>query len=72
MMEKFINIAQIAASVLLIVFIILQNKGAGLGGVFGGEGNVYQTRRGAEKILFISTIVVAILFMGIAVVNLIF
>lgn len=44
--------------------ILLQAKGAGLGAVFGGEGNVYRTKRGAEKVLFIATIVLAIIFAG--------
>lgn len=60
---------QIGLSVLLVVFILVQSKGAGLGGVFGGEGNVYRTKRGAERILFIATIVVAILFFGVAFLN---
>lgn len=71
-MPKYVSFAQIAVSVLLIVAILLQSRGAGLSGVFGGEGNIFETRRGAEKILFVSTIVLSILFMGLAVVNLIF
>lgn len=53
---------QIAVSVLLIGAILLQQRGAGLGGVFGGEGGVYHTKRGIEKILFIVTIALASLF----------
>lgn len=60
---------QIGLSVVLILFILMQSKGSGLGGVFGGEGNVYRTKRGAEKILFIATIVVVILFFGVAFLN---
>ena len=60
---------QIGLSVILILFILLQSKGSGLGGVFGGEGNVYRTKRGAEKILFIATVVVVILFFGVAFLN---
>jgi protein translocase SecG subunit len=55
---------QIALSVLLIGGILLQRSEAGLGGAFGGDSfstNHYQ-KRGAEKAIFIATIVVAILF----------
>lgn len=58
-----IKIAQIIVSILLMVAILLQNKGAGLGGVFGGTGGgVYMTKRGLEKKLFIATIVLAAVF----------
>lgn len=40
----------------------MQNRGAGLGGVFGGSGGVYLTKRGLEKKLFITTIVLAVIF----------
>ncbi|MFA5748408.1 MAG: preprotein translocase subunit SecG [Candidatus Absconditabacterales bacterium] len=58
-----IKIAQIVVSILLMVAILLQNKGAGLGGVFGGTGGgVYMTKRGLEKKLFVATIVLAAIF----------
>ena len=60
---------QIGLSVVLIFLILIQSKGAGLGGVFGGEGNVYRSKRGAEKIIFVATIVVVILFFGVAFLN---
>lgn len=60
---------QIGLSVILIVLILIQSKGSGLSGVFGGEGNVYRTKRGAEKVIFIVTIVVVILFFGVAFLN---
>lgn len=66
-MKLYLNIAQIVISVLLTTAILLQSRGTGLGSTFGGEGNVYRTKRGVEKILFRSTIVFAILFLGIAV-----
>ncbi|KKS83302.1 MAG: hypothetical protein UV57_C0018G0002 [Parcubacteria group bacterium GW2011_GWD2_43_10] len=67
--ERYLQIAQIAVSVLLIISILLQNRGAGLGGIFGGEGNVYRTKRGLEKGLFVSTIIFAIIFFGLAIWN---
>jgi len=60
---------QIGLSVILILLILIQSKGSGLSGVFGGEGNVYRTKRGAEKIIFVTTIVVVILFFGVAFLN---
>lgn len=54
---------QIALSVLLVVTIILQQTGAGVGGAFGGsDGSINYTRRGFEKVLFRSSIILAILF----------
>ena len=61
-MSSAINIVQIITAVLLIVFVLLQQRGSGLGGAFGGGGEVYQTKRGVEKGLFVATIVVGILF----------
>lgn len=61
----FIFIAQIIISLCLIVFIILQAKGTGLSGVFGGSTN-YHAKRGAEKSLFYATIVTAVLFVVLA------
>lgn len=54
---------QIIISLLLITAILLQQRGTGLGAAFGGEGGVYHTKRGFERILFISTIVLSILFL---------
>jgi protein translocase SecG subunit len=56
--------AQIVLSVLLIIAILMQRSEAGLGGTFGGDmsGSSFSTKRGAEKWLFIATIVLAVLF----------
>ena len=55
---------QITLSVLLVGGILLQQTGAGLGGAFGGDNFSagFHTRRGAEKILFNATVVLAVLF----------
>jgi preprotein translocase subunit SecG len=55
---------QIALSLLLILGIVLQNRGASLGGAFGGDNfaSTFYKRRGAEKFLFNATVVLAILF----------
>lgn len=63
---KELKIIQIIISVLLIVVILLQNKGAALGGVFGGSNAVFLTKRGIEKKLFAATIVLAVLFFAIS------
>ena len=68
-MSNIISYLQIIFAVLLTVAILLQHRGTSLGGAFGGEGNVYRSRRGAEKFLFYATIVLAILFVGLAVTN---
>lgn len=65
-MGNILLIAQIVLSAALITSILLQKRGAGLGGAFGGGGNVYYEKRGAEKILYNTTIVVSILFLGVA------
>lgn len=68
-MHTIITIIQIIVSLLLIIGIILQQRGGGLSAVFGGDGSVYRTRRGVEKVIFIATIVLAILFFLTAFLN---
>ena len=59
----YFQIIVIIVSVALIAAILLQSKGAGLGGIFGGDtGSLYKTRRGAEKYLFNATIGLSIIF----------
>lgn len=62
-MSNFLLILEIVLSVLLIGLIILQSKGTGLGSTFGGDMGFYGTKRGAERMLFILTIIVAGLFL---------
>lgn len=64
---RIIQVSQIVVSVLLIVVILMQNRGTGLSGIFGGSSNVFQTKRGVEKILFTTTIVLAVLFFGLSI-----
>lgn len=70
-MEKILTIAQIVLAIILMAVILLQNKGTGLGSAFGGGENVFRTKRGFEKILSTSTVVVSILFFGVALANII-
>ena len=62
-MKQFLIILQIILSILLIIFVVLQNKGSGLSEVFGGSDTFYNSKRGIEKVLFIGTIVISILFL---------
>ena len=70
-MIKTLTIIQIAVSFLLIITILLQQKGSGLGSAFGSDGgsNTYSTRRGMEKVLFYATIVLAAAFIILSVVR---
>jgi len=68
----YLDIALIIISVSLIVCIILQNKGVGLGGLTGGDsGGVFTARRGIEKTLFWITIALGILFVVLTIVTVI-
>lgn len=66
MLQTVFSIVLIVLSVLLIGAILLQARGAGLGAAFGGEGNVFRTKRGVERVLFRATVVISILFFGTA------
>jgi preprotein translocase subunit SecG len=66
MNTRNLQIVQIAIAALLMLAILMQNRGAGLSGIFGGTGNIYRTKRGIEKKLFIATIVLAVLFLSIS------
>lgn len=67
-LKAILPYAQMVLSLLLIIGIVLQNRGASLGGAFGGDNfaSTFYKRRGAEKFLFNATIVVAILFVAAA------
>lgn len=67
-----IIIIQSILAVLLIASILIQRRGSGIGGAFGGDSSAYSTRRGAEKFIFISTIVLAILFFAVSVARIFF
>ena len=56
-MQTILNIIQIILSILLVVAVLLQHRGTGLGGAFGGESNVYRSKRGIEKFLYYATII---------------
>jgi preprotein translocase subunit SecG len=66
---NLLKIGQLVIAIILIIVILLQSKGSGLSGVFGGSGNVFMTKRGFEKKLFIATIILAILFFAVSLAN---
>jgi preprotein translocase subunit SecG len=68
-LELVLNIAQLVLAILLMGAILLQAQGTGLGSAFGGGGNTFRTKRGAEKKLFQLTILLSILFFGVALAN---
>ncbi len=61
----WLKITQIVVAISIIVAILLQPRGTGLGSAFGGEGALYYTRRGLEKTLFFVTIFLVILFVAL-------
>ena len=69
-MQTYLNVAQIVLSVALILVILFQVRGGGLGGIFGQPDTVYRTKRGVEKTLFQLTIVLVVLFLIISIVTL--
>lgn len=70
-MQIVLRITHILISTLLVAAILVQAKGVGLSATFGGGGEVFRTKRGAEKIIFVMTIVLAILFALTSVANVI-
>jgi preprotein translocase subunit SecG len=66
-MQLYFNLAQIILSSALILAVLFQIKGGGLGGIFGQADTVYRTKRGVEKTLFQLTIVLVILFITLSI-----
>lgn len=65
-----LDIIQIVSAVALIVVILMQNSSSGgLGSAFGGDSNVYSTKRGVEKTLFRITVTLALVFFITAFIN---
>ncbi len=61
-MHTALKIFQVIISVLLIAVVMVQNKSAGLSATFGGSAPIQTSKRGAEKIVYMATIVLAVLF----------
>jgi len=62
-MKNYLIFFQIFISISLIVAVLLQTPGGGLGGLFGSGGEFYRSKRGMEKIVFYLTIGLTILFL---------
>jgi preprotein translocase subunit SecG len=71
-MQQYLPWAQILVSVILIVLILLQQRGTALGSSFGQEGGFYGTLRGVQKKIFWATVVFGAIFIVLALLNLIF
>ena len=69
-METYLHIAQIVVAVALILIVLLQVRGGGLGGIFGQADTVYRTKRGVEKTLFQLTIALVVIFIVLSIVSL--
>ena len=68
---RWLTYFQIIISILLIASILLQQRGTGLGSIFGGEGGVFTTKRGIEKWLLIGTIILSSLLLISALLNIV-
>ena len=69
-MPIYLNVAQLVISIALILVIMFQVRGGGLGGIFGQPDSVYRTRRGMEKTLFRFTIALVVMFVTLAILSL--
>ena len=68
-MITYLNIAQIVVAIALILTVLLQVRGGGLGGIFGQPDSVYRTKRGVEKTLFQLTIALVVIFLILSLVS---
>lgn len=71
MISNILNISQVVLAIIMIVVILLQQKGSGLGAAFGGSSNTFSTKRGVDKVLHQATIVIVIIFFLVSIVNLV-
>lgn len=61
-MDSILQIVTVGSAILMIIAILLQQRGASLGAGFGSSGELYTTRRGIDKNLFEATIIIAVIF----------
>ena len=62
--DSILQVATIVSSVLMVVCILLQQRGASLGAGFGASGELFTTRRGTDKSLYEATVILAVVFVG--------
>lgn len=70
-MIKVLQITQLVLAILVMGAIVLQQRGTGLGGAFGSDLIAYRSRRGIEKLLYNSTIILGIIFVILTLLNLV-
>jgi len=70
-MNTILIIAQIIVSAILVVIILLQSEGTGLGTIFGGSGSFYRSKRGVEKLFLYFTVFLIVLFLVLSIVQVI-
>ena len=68
-MQTYLNVAQIVIAFALILAVLLQVRGGGLGGIFGQPDSVYRTKRGVEKTLFQLTIALVVIFITLSLIS---
>ena len=68
-MNTILYYTQLAVSVILIILIAIQQRGAALGAGFGGGGEIYSTKRGAQKKIYYATIAVTTIFLVLGVLS---
>ncbi|MFA5367213.1 MAG: preprotein translocase subunit SecG [Dehalococcoidia bacterium] len=66
-MKTYFEIAQMIVAIVLIIALLLQVRGGGLGGIFGQQTGAYRTKRGIEKTLFRMTIIMMVIFVLISI-----
>ncbi|OGK53191.1 preprotein translocase subunit SecG [Candidatus Roizmanbacteria bacterium RIFCSPLOWO2_01_FULL_44_13] len=69
-MKNLLLIINIVLSIIIVVFILIQGKGAGLGSAWGGGGEMFTTRRGVEKAILWATTITIVVFFIVSLVNL--
>lgn len=63
-MENIFQYITLGSSILMVILILLQTRGASLGAGFGGSGELFTARRGVDKTIYQVTIIVATVFVG--------
>ena len=67
-MQTYLSVAIIVVALALILTVLLQVRGGGLGGIFGQADTVYRTKRGVEKTLFQLTLILVVIFLSLSLV----
>jgi len=68
-MKNILLIVNLVISILLVIFILIQGRGAGLGSAWGGGGEFFQTRRGIEKLTLNLTVILIVIFFLVSVLS---